>query len=31
MEQNKVALKNMTEDELKDFIVSIGEKSFRGT
>ncbi len=31
MEQNKVALKSMTEDELKDFIVSIGEKSFRGT
>jgi 23S rRNA (adenine2503-C2)-methyltransferase len=31
MEQTKVALKNMTEDELKDFIVSLGEKAFRGT
>ena len=31
MKQTKVALKNMTEDELKDFIVSLGEKSFRGT
>ncbi|MGL5330999.1 MAG: 23S rRNA (adenine(2503)-C(2))-methyltransferase RlmN [Peptostreptococcaceae bacterium] len=31
MEQNKVALKNMTEEELKDFILSIGEKSFRAT
>ena len=31
MEQTKVALKNMTEDELKEFIVSLGEKAFRGT
>lgn len=31
MKQTKVALKNMTENELKDFIVSLGEKSFRGT
>ncbi len=31
MEQAKVALKNMTEDELKEFIVSLGEKAFRGT
>lgn len=31
MEKNKVALKNMTEDELKEFIVSMGEKSFRGS
>ena len=31
MTQNKVALKNMTEEELKDFIKSIGEKSFRGS
>ncbi len=31
MEQNKVALKNMTEEELKEFLVSIGEKAFRGS
>ena len=31
MEQTKVALKNMTEDELKEFIVGLGEKAFRGT
>lgn len=31
MEKNKVALKNMTEDELKEFIVNMGEKSFRGS
>ncbi|SCH13235.1 MULTISPECIES: 23S rRNA (adenine(2503)-C(2))-methyltransferase RlmN [unclassified Romboutsia] len=31
MKQNKVALKNMTEEELKEFLVSIGEKAFRGS
>ena len=31
MTQNKVALKNMTEEELKEFLKSIGEKPFRGT
>ena len=31
MTENKVALKNMTEEELKEFLKSIGEKSFRGT
>lgn len=27
----KVVLKNLTENEMKDFLVSIGEKKFRGT
>ena len=31
MTENKVALKNMTEEELKEFLKSIGEKPFRGT
>ncbi|MEG1408276.1 MAG: 23S rRNA (adenine(2503)-C(2))-methyltransferase RlmN [Terrisporobacter sp.] len=31
MTENKVALKNFTEDELKDFLKSIGEKTFRGS
>lgn len=31
MIQNKVALKNMTEEELKEFLKSIGEKPFRGS
>ncbi len=31
MTQNKVALKNMTEDELKEFLKSIDEKPFRGS
>ncbi len=31
MTENKVALKNMTEDELKEFLKSIGEKPFRGS
>ena len=29
MSQNKVALKNFTEEELKDFVKSIGEPAFR--
>ncbi len=28
---NKVALKNMTESELKDFLKYLGEPSFRGS
>lgn len=31
MNQNKVALKNFTEEELKEFMKTIGEKSFRGS
>lgn len=31
MENKKVALKNFTEDELKEFMKTIGEKPFRGT
>lgn len=31
METKKVALKNFTEDQLKDFMKTIGEKSFRGS
>ena len=31
MSQNKVALKNFTEEELKEFVKSIGEPSFRGS
>ena len=31
MTENKVALKNMTEDELKEFLKTIGEKPFRGS
>ena len=31
MEQNKVALKNFTELELKEFMKTIGEKPFRGS
>lgn len=31
MTENKVALKNMTEEELKEFLKSIGEKTFRGS
>ena len=31
MNQNKVALKNFTEDEMKEFMKTIGEKAFRGT
>ena len=31
MSQNKVALKNFTEEELKEFVKSIGEPAFRGT
>ena len=31
MNQNKVALKNFTEEELKEFVKSIGEPAFRGT
>ena len=31
MTANKVALKNMTEEELKEFLKSIGEKPFRGS
>ena len=29
--ENKVCLKNLTEEELKDYIKSIGEKAFRAT
>ena len=31
MSQNKVALKNFTEEELKEFLKSIGEPAFRGS
>lgn len=31
MIQEKIALKNFTEDELKEFMKSIGEKAFRGS
>ena len=31
MSQNKVALKNFTEEEMKEFMKTIGEKAFRGT
>lgn len=31
MENKKVALKNFTEDELKEFMKTIGEKPFRGS
>ena len=31
MSQNKVALKNFTEEELKEFVKSIGEPAFRGS
>ncbi len=31
MSQNKVALKNFTEEGLKEFVKSIGEPAFRGT
>ena len=31
MTENKVALKNMTEEELKEFLKNIGEKPFRGS
>ena len=31
MIQNKVALKNFTEEELKEFVKSIGEPAFRGS
>ena len=31
MRQNKVALKNFTEEELKEFLKSIGEPAFRGS
>ena len=31
MNQNKVALKNFTEAQMKDFIKTIGEKPFRGS
>lgn len=29
MNQDKVALKNFTEEELKEFMKTIGEKAFR--
>ena len=29
--ENKVCLKNLTEEELKEYIKSIGEKAFRAT
>ena len=31
MEDKKVALKNFTEEELKEFMKEIGEKPFRGS
>jgi len=31
MYKGKIVLKNLTEEELKDFLVSIGEKKFRGS
>ena len=31
MENQKIALKNFTEEELKEFMKEIGEKPFRGT
>lgn len=31
MYKGKIVLKNLKEDELKDFLVSIGEKKFRGS
>ena len=31
MENKKIALKNFTEEELKEFMKEIGEKPFRGT
>ncbi len=31
MKQNKVALKNFTESEMKEFMATIGEKAFRGS
>ena len=31
MYKGKIVLKNLTEEEMKDFLVSIGEKKFRGT
>lgn len=31
MNQDKVALKNFTENEMKEFMKTIGEKAFRGT
>ena len=31
MYKGKFVLKNLTEEELKDFLVEIGEKKFRGS
>ncbi|MDR0879927.1 MAG: 23S rRNA (adenine(2503)-C(2))-methyltransferase RlmN [Clostridioides sp.] len=31
MSEKRIVLKNLREDELKEFMVSIGEKAFRGT